>query len=322
MLQEVIDSIKPFIDCKETNEYMNIVSKNYLGKGEEHHILPESIYPEYSKCAWNIVNLKYEDHYRVHELLPFMLSGKNKGSMLYAWNLMCGRTNGEFVDSSKYAELRKLHSIRVSEQMRQYQPMRDPKVVNKLIGRKYPEHSIRMSGDNNPTKREEVRKLISDNNPMKLEENKQKFRGSNNANYGKEISEEHKEILRNFRLGTTMEKETKEKISKSLKEAASKSKIKIDETEYSSVIEAAKAYGVDRHTIKRWVKSGKAEKLTSQQVCLIIDGVKYSSMSQAAHSLNVSRATIRSYIKHGKAKLLDKTNLTMENTILNKGEIK
>ena len=177
MLQDKLNELRPFKDCEEANEYLKITSVPYYGRGEVHHILPEKLYPEYSNCKWNVVNLSYEDHYRVHELLPFMLEGKPRGSMLYAWNMMCGRTQGEFIDKLKYAELRKMHSERVSQQMQENQPMHRPEVVAKFIGRKRPEHAILMSGKNNPSGRDDVRKILSENNPMRLEENKAKFRG-------------------------------------------------------------------------------------------------------------------------------------------------
>lgn len=36
---------------------------------EKHHILPTSVFPEFKKEAWNIINLKYEDHINAHLLL-------------------------------------------------------------------------------------------------------------------------------------------------------------------------------------------------------------------------------------------------------------
>jgi len=45
-------------------EYGSITEDNvYI---EKHHILPISVFPEYKKSSWNIINLKYEDHILVH----------------------------------------------------------------------------------------------------------------------------------------------------------------------------------------------------------------------------------------------------------------
>jgi len=62
----------------KTNKYIK-------GVTEHHHILPSSLYPEYSnlkKNAWNGVHLTYEDHYKTHSILVEALSD-NK--MLMAW---------------------------------------------------------------------------------------------------------------------------------------------------------------------------------------------------------------------------------------------
>lgn len=300
MLTEKIEQLKPFKDCEEAKEYLNIVSKPFDGVGEVHHVLPESIYPEFQNASWNLVNLKYEDHYRVHELLPFMLEGKARGSMLYAWNLMCGRTSGEFVSAGRYAELRKMHSERVSQQMRENQPMHRPEVVAKFVGRKRPEHSAAMSGDNNPSKREDVRKILSDNNPMKLEENKAKFRGENNPNYGKRMSDKQKDQLRTAMSGKPLSEKTKQKIAKA-STGRSLCKVSISGVTYDSVSEVAKVFSIDRHTVSRWIKSGKAVRLTNQAMRVIINGVEFSSIGSAASKLGVSQATIRSMLKHGEA---------------------
>ena len=70
---------------------------------------------------------------------------------------------------------------------------------------------------------------------------------------------------------------------------------------YNSVSEAAKAVNVNRHTISRWIKLGRAKKLTKQEKSVIIDGFEYGSISEAAKRIGVSTATIRSMIKHKEA---------------------
>ena len=56
------------------NEYINFVLENEVKEScdeycEYHHILPRSIFPEYSKNEENIVLLIYENHMKAHELL-------------------------------------------------------------------------------------------------------------------------------------------------------------------------------------------------------------------------------------------------------------
>lgn len=178
--------------------------------------------------------------------------------------------------------------------------MRRPEVVAKFIGRKRPEHSAAMSGDNNPSKREDVRKILSENNPMKLEENKAKFRGENNHNYGKRISDKQREQLLASRSGKPLSDETKHKIAEASK-GRSDCKVLIDGVVYPSVVEAARTLGVNRHTIPKWIKLGKAVKLTDQSVKVIVGETTYGSIGEAAEALGVSRATIRSMLKHGEA---------------------
>jgi hypothetical protein len=303
MLDKILRQHKPFLDCVETDEYLRIVSEDHTGKGEVHHILPETLYPEYRNETWNKVNLSYRNHYRVHELLPFMLEGKQKGSMLYAWNMMRGRTGEDFVDADRYDELRRLHSERASEQMKENQPMHRPEVVAKLVGRKRPEHGLLMS-ENNPATRDDVKIKLSANNNMKTPEGRLRFTGENNPNFGKQMSDEQKQCLRSAKLGTVVDYDVKKKISKSMIGKTTTGVI-IDGVIYNSVTSAAKELSVDRHTIAKWVKSGKAAKLCQQKTLVVIGCIKYDSMSEAARSIGISRAAIRSMIKHGKAIKLD-----------------
>lgn len=66
-----------FKDWPDLNLYLELMasnSKNLKKKGEteEHHILPKSIFPEFSnlrKYKWNKVNLSYYDHFMAHVYL-------------------------------------------------------------------------------------------------------------------------------------------------------------------------------------------------------------------------------------------------------------
>ena len=104
----IADFRKLFLQNEFTDEYFKICASPYIGKGERHHILPTSVYPEYTKCKWNIVNLSFYNHYKAHELLPFMVDkdDKNRRSYLAAWNIMKHLSNGEVIDSTRYAELK------------------------------------------------------------------------------------------------------------------------------------------------------------------------------------------------------------------------
>lgn len=79
------------MDNPLTLEYFELCSKDteepkYCHK---HHILPKSIYPEFRLSEWNIVKLTYKDHYRAHELLPFIcLHEVDRYKMANAWTMM------------------------------------------------------------------------------------------------------------------------------------------------------------------------------------------------------------------------------------------
>jgi hypothetical protein len=79
------------VQNKYATWYFNIISnaKNIKipGKTELHHILPVSIYPEFSNLriySWNGVNLTFKEHYICHRLLTKMFTGQNKSKMMYA----------------------------------------------------------------------------------------------------------------------------------------------------------------------------------------------------------------------------------------------
>jgi hypothetical protein len=65
----------------EVDAYIHFITTKTLEPNsaeysELHHILPKSIFPEYSKCAWNIVKLSAYDHFVAHYLLAFSKNHK------------------------------------------------------------------------------------------------------------------------------------------------------------------------------------------------------------------------------------------------------
>lgn len=74
--------------------------------GEVHHIIPRSC----GGCneKWNLVKLTPDEHYRCHELLPFIYKeGKEHQNMVYAWWIMSGRVNGAEVSAEVYGQLKR-----------------------------------------------------------------------------------------------------------------------------------------------------------------------------------------------------------------------
>lgn len=101
-----------FVDNEVTELYFQICSKQHTGAGEKHHVLPVSMFPEYRRAKWNIVKLTYQDHYKVHEILPLIcIFEADINKMARAWNIMChsSKCTG-LVTPELYEELKQLRS--------------------------------------------------------------------------------------------------------------------------------------------------------------------------------------------------------------------
>ena len=94
-----------FLDNEYTTEYYSIINlaisqaRKRLKRNnplyiyyESHHILPKSIFPEYANYSmnkWNQVLLTAKEHFRVHQLLPNMVTHiEHKRRMLNAFYAM------------------------------------------------------------------------------------------------------------------------------------------------------------------------------------------------------------------------------------------
>jgi hypothetical protein len=106
------------MDNPLTLEYFEICDKHtdepkYF---EKHHILPKSMFKEYRLSKFNIVRLTYQDHYIIHEILPFIcLQKRHQQQMIYAWNRLLNSKSGLVTSKEIYAELRMLHSLAASQ---------------------------------------------------------------------------------------------------------------------------------------------------------------------------------------------------------------
>ncbi len=87
---------------------------------ESHHILPA--------CAngpddeWNRVLLTAQEHYRVHEILPYIYTeGITHNKLVYGWNRMKSLNRDIIVDAELYAELREEHSKIIAKQTSELQ---------------------------------------------------------------------------------------------------------------------------------------------------------------------------------------------------------
>lgn len=76
---------------------------------EQHHILPKSLYPQYSKDKANLVLLTAEEHFTVHQLLTYILPGRE---MAYAfWRMCCCNSCKCEISAEAYAYGKHLHSL-------------------------------------------------------------------------------------------------------------------------------------------------------------------------------------------------------------------
>ena len=97
---------------------------------ENHHIIPKSLGG--SDSDYNMVLLTAQEHFKVHTLLPYFTTSKDRDKMLYAWNYM-SNING--TDYAEYDRLRK--SIRLLQ-------------VQNNIGENNPMYGVDRQGAKNP----------------------------------------------------------------------------------------------------------------------------------------------------------------------------
>lgn len=109
--------------------------------GEKHHIIPKSCGG--GNAEWNLVKLTPEEHYRVHELLPFIYTeGKEHRAMVQALFFMSSKHG---VSVEDYGNLRREFSLamsfiqkgkRKSDEMRRKLSESKKGVPSRLKGRK------------------------------------------------------------------------------------------------------------------------------------------------------------------------------------------
>jgi hypothetical protein len=167
---------------------------------EVHHIIPESFYINRSRpgpagwligdseAAENKVRLSAYDHFICHWLLKRMTSGAARDKMVYGLNMMVPS------DDNQQRKITPLMA-RIYER-------------NRIEFAKV--HSERMTGDDNPAKRPEMRELMRQ---LKTGVSRAPFSqewldkmsaakvGSNNNMYGKNHRDSTKQILREQKLG-------------------------------------------------------------------------------------------------------------------------
>lgn len=150
--------------------------------GEVHHIIPRAC----GGCnkKWNKVKLTPEEHYRCHELLPFIYTeGEAHAKMVYAWHLMSGRVKGVDVDAETYGQLKREFRVVMSEKQK------GQVAHNKGV----------------PMSEEQKRKMS------------EAHKGQPPHNKGIPMSEEQKHKISEAKKGKSRSEETKRKISEARK---------------------------------------------------------------------------------------------------------
>lgn len=154
-----------FVDNELTEKYFQLCSISYDGEGENHHILPKSMWPEFIDSKWNLVRLSYQDHYNAHEMLAkICIRNEDELKMLKAWSFTCHTKEGLFVDADEYAILRVRRNLLLSQSMKgnkshRYGTKHSDETKNKMSekakSRTHTEEtkrkiSLLKSGENNP----------------------------------------------------------------------------------------------------------------------------------------------------------------------------
>lgn len=188
----MLEPIKEYIAIIHSRLISPLSSFEY---GENHHIIPRACGGGNEK--WNLVKLTPEEHYRCHELLPFIyVKGKEHKSMLCAWNIMSGRIKGAEIDQEMYGKMKREFSI----------VMRDIRLGTHHDTSDETRQKISESKKGKPSWRKG--KHLSKEHRQRISE----------AHKGKHLSEEHRRRISKAREKWTPTEEYKSKMSKAIKE--------------------------------------------------------------------------------------------------------
>lgn len=220
---------KFFKQCPETDKYFDLLVESDVG--EKHHILPRSMYPEYILEKWNIIKLSYANHYKVHELLPYMVEGTDKYKMLHAWNLICGVTRGAFVDVDRYSELKSQHAEMCCG---------ENNVCFNRVGDKHP-----LFGKSHS---EETRDRMRNSHKNQSEQTRKR---KSESRKGKKHEQYVKDKIAASKIGKPRPQHVKDALS-----LARSRPVMIGGVRYKSIVEASRLLGVSRRKIYDGIDKG------------------------------------------------------------------
>ena len=119
-----------YISARWIKRYINFILHFEYKKGHKHHILPKSIFPEFSNLKmypWNCKILSPRAHYIAH----YILSKAYGNKMLYAFNMLSNSCNAK-INSRLYESAKREYSYMLSKFMSTNNPMFNEETRDKV----------------------------------------------------------------------------------------------------------------------------------------------------------------------------------------------
>ncbi len=214
------------------NRYVKFLSifkldKNIKNETQKHHILPKSIFVEYSDLnadKWNCCILSNRAHIIAHYILAKAIGG-NMWAPLNFYN------KGYNFNSRIISEINKNNSINLSNRMKNKvlaKDISDNKIIlvdsylfkldDNLVGMNKGNKEIGDNISKSLNKIESNGKTVAQNRALSGDKNPMfGMTGDKNPFYGKSHSDETKKILSDKKSGKSLDEKTKKKISDKLK---------------------------------------------------------------------------------------------------------
>lgn len=130
--------LEKFKNWNKIDLYLDLINSNLSntkisGQTENHHILPKSIFPEFSdlrKYKWNSVHLKYQDHFMAHYYLSFTGDYKMLAGLRAMAQMNSDRYENPELIASLYAEKKEECILNQSKHMKE--KLSNPKLIAQM----------------------------------------------------------------------------------------------------------------------------------------------------------------------------------------------
>lgn len=188
--KDIIKTKETYLDNKYSRIYFKIIEKRLDEpslQGEKHHILPKSLFPEYTKSTNNIVKLSHREHFICHRLLIKMFTFGSEDFRKMSWAIH--RMSKKYtIDSKEYSAIRKIHITNLS--LNKGRKSITNGKINKFISQYDTIPDGWRYGITRTKEHEEKLRLHRQNRTPLTEETKQKISKSNKGKTGGFISVE------------------------------------------------------------------------------------------------------------------------------------